>query len=137
MPSNSNSINPKTLTHSPSPIYGIPYGFNISDLPSVGLAQPIPTLAAVSTATVSAELNIQARSIEIDVAFSAPLATCQIDVYSAADGYTQSLFTATASQVEKPATGTNLDPLPPDNTDNLLPSTPSPPLPSKAFSLSF
>ena len=118
MPSHSTTVNGKIYTHSPSPIYGIPQGFDISDLPAVGCSIPIPSLTNVSATTTSATLAISARSMELDVSFSTINASCQIDVYTSADGFVNSLFTQVATQVDiNPTVNANRDPIVVAGTD--------------------
>jgi hypothetical protein len=98
MPSNSTTPNDNIYTHSPSPIYGIAPGFNISDIGNPGTAQAIASLAGITTTTTSATIPMGCRFIELDINFNTAGAHCQIDVYTSKDTFTDPVFTGIATE---------------------------------------
>lgn len=93
-PSRSDSTgNDTTRTfHSPSPIYGIPGGFNIADLPAQD-STAVVALTAVGSTTLSAALHLGARSIEVDASFSDAVTTCTLNFYKVTSGGNVQVFT--------------------------------------------
>jgi hypothetical protein len=71
----------KTNDQSPSPIYGLPTGFRISDLPvSTAVKTAIVYLNAVTTAQTSTAQQQNARSLEFVATFSDAVTSCDITI---------------------------------------------------------
>lgn len=78
--------------HSPSPIYGIRPGFNISDL-DAQYTSAVPAITSVTGTTTSSALDIGARAISLHPLFVGAGAKADILVYSADDSYVTPIAT--------------------------------------------
>lgn len=83
--------------HTPSPIYGIRPGFNISDLDRAYTSEVVAIAATGITAT-SAALDLGARAVSISPLFVGAGAKADILVYSADDSYVTPIATFLAVQ---------------------------------------
>jgi hypothetical protein len=76
--------NYRTVT--PSPVFGIRPGFNVSDLPSYATTQEAVVFTNITTAQVSTAFSVGARYLEVNVTLASSTTTCNIDLYTSVNG---------------------------------------------------